>query len=506
MQTNNKNYDSGFCGSLPLQFINQVQPYGFLVVTDESSRIIQVSENIEAFTSLHITGVIDTPFNSLLGEHQFQNILQQVNSSKGKLPFSIQIQSKEFNTMVHRKDGQLIFEIERKEGSKDSFNTFFHAFKFMMNEIESIDSIEELSRHVLAQLKSLLGLDRIMIYQFDKDWNGLVIGEVLEDDMEPYLGLHFPASDVPRQARALYEKNAFRMIPDREFVPVKLYPIINSVTNKFTDLSECNLRSVAGVHIEYLRNMNVKASMSMRLMVNGKLWGLISCHHKTPMKLSFEQCGLFELLSTIISNRISLIVNKQYFDRVKVLQDIKAVIVQQVIDENDLSEGLINQEQNLLDLLGAEGIIINEKEGRRVSGKVPSEEMVDDLVMWLGSNNIRSLFYSDSYSLLNETAKEYTDVGSGIIVLPVNADSNEYIIAFRPEVVKSLNWGGNPNEAIQFESDGKKYHPRNSFRMWQETVKGISRPWQEEELVVAEQLRSFAVEFRFRIHNVKGGV
>ncbi len=504
MQTSNKNYDSGFCGSLPLQFINQIQPHGFLVVTDHTSKVIQASENIEDYTGIRLTEFIDLPFQAYLSENSFDSILQQVIHSSGKLPFTIKIRSKEFNSMVHQKDGQLLFEIESREESPDSFNSFFHAFKFMMNELDKTDSIEELSQKVLQQLKALLGLDRIMIYQFDKDWNGLVIGEVKEEDMEPYLGLKFPASDVPKQARALYQKNAFRMIPDREFTAVKLYPIINTATNKFTDLSECNLRSVAGVHLEYLKNMKVKASMSMRLVVNGKLWGLISCHHKTPMKLSFEQCGLFELLSTIISNKISLIVNKQYFDRVKILQDMKSKIVQQVVDENDLSDGLVKDEQGLMDLLGSQGVVINTKDSRKSAGNVPEEAMVDDLVMWLRSNNVNSLFYSDSYSVLNDTAQDYMEVGSGIIVLPINTESNEYIIGFRPEEVKSVNWGGNPNEAIQFESDGKKYHPRNSFRLWQETVKGVSRPWQEEELAVAEQLRNFAVEFRFRSNQIKG--
>lgn len=502
MQISSKNYDSGFCGSLPLQFINQIQDFGFLLVTDTSSRIIQVSENIEQFTSLRISELIDTAFHSIIGMPAFQSIHDQVISSKGKLPFSIHIMEHSYNAMVHQKDGQFIFELEPAQQKATSFNDFFHAFKYMMNDLSGIETIEALSENVLRQLKSLLQLDRIMIYQFDKDWNGMVIGEVHAEDMEPYLGLKFPASDVPRQARALYEKNAFRMIPNREFTPVKLFPIINSVTSKFTDLSECNLRSVAGVHLEYLKNMNVKASMSMRLMVNGKLWGLISCHHKSPMKLDFEQCALFEVLSTIISNQITVIVNKQYFDRVKVLQDIKSRIVQQVMDKNHLTGGLLEDKQDILDLFGAEGVMINGRDSRQTIGKVPQEEMMDDLIMWLRSNNVEGLFYSDSYSLLNDTALDYKELGSGIIVLPIHAETNEFIIGFRPEEVKSVNWGGNPNEAIQFESDGKKYHPRNSFKLWQETVKGVSRPWLEEELTVAEQLRNFAVEFRFRGDNV----
>lgn len=503
MKTDRKNYDSEFCGSLPLQFINQIQDYGCLVVSDESGKILQVSENVQTILGTIASRLINTNLSDLIGEQNRQSIIEKITRTPGKLPFTFEHSGNRFSALVHYKEGLQIFEIESSGDNQLSFGDFFRSFKIVMNDLEGLTNLDALFDRVLNHLKVQIGFDRIMIYQFDQDWNGTVLAELHEQGMEPYLGLKFPASDVPKQARALYEKNAYRMIPDRNFTPVKLYPVINPHTNKFVDLSDCNLRSVAGVHIEYLKNMNVQASMSMRLMVNGKLWGLISCHHRTAKKLNFEECSLFELLSSVISNQISQIVNQRYFERITLLQEIKSKLVQQVMDQDDLLEGLTSDENQLKNLFDVEGILVSKKNEVRRIGKVPDNSQVEDLMMWLGSHKIDSLFYSDSYSLLNDDAANYKNIGSGIIVLPVYPDGDEYIIGFRPEELRNVHWGGNPNDAIQFEADGKKYHPRNSFHKWQQTVKGSSKPWQEEELTVAEQLRNFAVEFRFRSVNVK---
>ena len=503
MKTDRKNYDSEFCGSLPLQFINQIQNYGCLIVCDESGKVLQVSENVESILGSKVPELINSNASKFLGEEISSSVKEKISNTPGKLPISFTYSGKNFSALVHFKEGLQIFEIENAENTQLSFGEFFRSFKIVMNDLEGLKNLDALYDRILKHLKAQLGFDRIMIYQFDQDWNGTVVAELHEPDMEPYLGLKFPASDVPKQARALYEKNAYRMIPDRGFKPVKLYPVINPVTNKFIDLSDCNLRSVAGVHLEYLKNMNVQASMSMRLMVNGKLWGLVSCHHKTPKKLSFEECSLFELLSSVVSNQISQIVNQQYFERINHLQEIKSKLVQQVMDNDDLVSGLTSDEKNLMDLFSVEGVLVSKKNDIRTIGKVPDGTQVGELMMWLSSHKIESLFHSDSYSLLNDDAANYKNLGSGIIVLPVNPDGDEYIIGFRPEELKNVHWGGNPNDAIQFESDGKKYHPRNSFHKWKETVKGASKPWLEEELTVAEQLRNFAIEFRFRSDNEK---
>ncbi|WP_114941825.1 GAF domain-containing protein, partial [Mucilaginibacter endophyticus] len=160
------------------------------------------------------------------------------------------------------------------------------------------------SQAAVHELRRITGFDGIMMYRFDEDWNGTVIAEEKDaPELEHYLGHTFPGSDVPRQARDLYLKNSYRLIPDRDFTPVRLYPVMNPVTNTFIDLSDCNLRGVAAVHLEYLKNMNVQASMSIRVIDNGKLWGLIACHHVRPHYLSFETGAVCEMLSSVISNR-----------------------------------------------------------------------------------------------------------------------------------------------------------------------------------------------------------
>jgi two-component system, chemotaxis family, sensor kinase Cph1 len=330
-----------------------------------------------------------------------------------------------------------------------------------------------------------------MIYQFDEDWNGTVIAESAEPGMDEYIGLRFPASDVPKQARALYLKNAYRLIPTREYTPLRLYPVINPITGAFLDLSDCNLRSVAAVHLEYLKNMGVMASMSIRIIKDNALWGLISCHHRTEKYLDFETCTIFELLSNIISAKITSIQSNEVFSLNDRLRDTNSRLMKQVYAQSDIQKGIFGKDLSVLDLLNAGGAALVNSRQVTTMGQVPSSEHIRDIVYWLESKHINDIYHIANLAEVYEHADLFTDVASGIIVLPINPQQGEYIIGFRPEVVQEVNWGGNPNEAINFEKDNSTYHPRNSFHLWQQTVKNTSAPWTDGEVRAAEEFRDF---------------
>jgi len=487
-----KNYDSEFCGSLPLHLINLIQPYGVLMVLDKAGlNIVQVSENLQELLPVSPMEAVNTSFSDYIPQSQFERLKTLLEERKGeRLPLNFTFGDKDYQTLVHTKDQYILIEIDKYPRSRQSsFIDVFQTLKHAMALIEQASTTSEVCNTAIKELKNLSGFDKIMIYQFDADWNGMTIAEISELGMTEYLGLHFPASDIPKQARDLYLKNPYRLIPSREYKPVRLYPVINPITGAFIDLSDCNLRSVPAVHLEYLKNMEVMASMSTRILKDGGLWGLISCHHRTEKYLDQEMCALFELMSNIISAKISAIQHRESASFQNRLKEIQSKLMQQLYQSKDLYEGLFNKEVNMLSLLNAGGAALVNPRQIRTIGNAPSRDQIRDMVYWLQNSAQQEVYHVSNLQDVYEPGFEFSDVASGIIAIPIA--KGEYIIGFRPEVIQEVNWGGNPNEAINFEKDSITYHPRNSFRLWQQVVKNTSLPWLPEEVMVARDFSSF---------------
>jgi chemotaxis family two-component system sensor kinase Cph1 len=497
-----QNYDSDFCGSLPLQHINVIQSYGYLIVLRRSDmRIIQVSENAAGI----FNAPVDTVISSLLVDH----ILPDEHSAlkdkfaldiREKIPLTLTFGNKRMLALVHLKQDYLLLELEHyNEEQERHFTAVFQEIRYAMAAIEHAETVEEVSKVAIHQLRKLSGFDGIMMYRFDEDWNGTVLAEEKSEGLEQYLGLTFPASDVPKQARALYLRNAYRLIPDRQYTPVKLYPVINPLTHTFTDLADCNLRGVAAVHLEYLKNMGVTASMSIRVIHNGQLWGLISCHHRTAKTLTFEVCSVFELLSSVISQKITSVLHQQHYNFATSLQHQSGELSAHIFTENDIAKGLTRDNGlQLLQLFNATGAALWLDDRLRTVGAVPDEHFLDDFYLWIQGKNIDKVTASEHFANLYQDAQSYTDIASGVMVIPINPLRGEYVAVFRPEAKRTINWGGDPNKAINFEADRKNYHPRNSFAMWQQTVNQTSLPWHKQEQEIAEGLRSYLYEFTTR--------
>lgn len=497
-----KNYDSDFCGSLPLSHINVIQSYGYLIVLNKDDlKVIQLSENVNELIGKNVQEIVDTPLADYTDQGGLENLSQKFKSPiKDKVPVKLSLNGHPMLALAHLKDSYIIVELEHNnEQEERSFTNVFEEVKLAMAAINAAGSVEEISKVAINELKKLSGFDGIMMYRFDKDWNGTVIAEVKEPGMDNYLGHTFPASDIPKQARELYIRNPYRLIPDIDYKPIRLYPVVNPGTRTFIDLSDCNLRGVAAVHLEYLRNMNVQASMSIRVMTNDGLWGLIACHHRNSRFLNFEVCSVFELLSSVVSNQINSILYKEDLDMETELQRQRTAIMAQVYDSNDLADGLLDENgSNLMGLFNAGGVTLTYNNIMRTAGQTPPADFTDDLILWLQTKDIDKVFSATQLSEQFEEAADYAQVASGILVISIDKERGDYVICYRPEVVQTISWGGDPNKAINFEPDGKNYHPRNSFKVWMETVRNASLPWNRHELKAAEELRSFIYEFRSR--------
>lgn len=493
------NYDSEFCGSLPLNHINVIQPYGYLLVLERNSlNIIQASENIAELTGEPVQSLIGTPFAHLSSDQESRKL--SALELNARLPLTLTVAGKKTHALVHLKESYILLELELADDAAErSFTTVFEEVKHAITAIEQSKSILELSRTAIRQLRRFTGFDGIMMYRFDNEWNGTVIAQEKNEGLDDYLGHTFPASDVPRQARDLYLRNPYRLIPDRNYIPTRLYPVINPGSHSFTDLSDCNLRGVAAVHLEYLKNMNVQASMSIRVVNGGQLWGLIACHHITPLHINFEVCSICELLSSVISNKISSLSQQEIYERETELQKQQSALIAQVYAEQDLLSGIFNeQEANLNSIFQAGGAVAVLSGRSTAIGQVPPADFIDNMILWLQSKSAGPVFHTDQLPEVFDEAIPYAAMASGALAITIDKERGDFIICFRPEVIRTIKWGGNPNQAINFEPGGKNYHPRNSFKIWQETVRNTALPWNPAELETAETLRSFIYEFRTR--------
>jgi chemotaxis family two-component system sensor kinase Cph1 len=499
-----KNYDSEFCGSLPLQNINLIQPYGCLLVLHKTDlTVLQVSENIGDLLGTDASLVVNASVNKFLSTDKVAELKAKATSNlKDSVPINLVLSNEDYTTpvtaLLHVKENYLILELEKvSDGVKPLFMEVYQGLRYAIAEINNTETIEDACKKAIEHVQKLSGFKKVLMYQFDKQWNGTVIAEVKHPEMESYMGLTFPASDVPRQARELYLKNPFRLIPNRDYTPVRLFPVINPVTHSFVDLSSCNLRSVAGVHLEYMKNMGTAASMSLRVIKDGTLWGLISCHNNEPKYLSYEECATLEMLSEVISAKISSIINQQNFTSGTVLQNMRTRIIEHLFINNDLANSLLlNESDNVLKLFNAGGAAIIQGGRVQIAGIVPHKDDIENLSFWLAGKGVDKIYSNSNLAEVYDEALAYADIASGILVIPLDTKNGDYVVAFRPQVVETINWGGNPDEAINFEADKTSYHPRHSFGLWKQQVFQTSLPWTENELAAAEGLKNFILEFK----------
>ncbi|MBC5992258.1 GAF domain-containing protein [Pontibacter cellulosilyticus] len=497
-----KNYDSEFCGSIPLHLVNLIQPHGVLLVLDKKElRILQTTDNVADFLSVPAEKLLEQPLSNFLQEGQYKEILKKLNIQDGqeKIPFTLnfKVNDQEISLLaliLPQQDYVLVELEENKSTPEESFVRLYQHIKYITSLLKQAGTCQEISQRAADELKQFSGFDRVLVYQFDPQWNGIVVAQAKEDDMDDYMGLRFPASDVPRQARDLYFKNPYRLIPTRDYTPVRLVPIINPLTQRFTDLSESSLRSVANVHLEYLTNLKITASMSLPIIIDNQLWGLISCHHKTAKYPGYEMRSAMELLAGILSAQLEAKQREEHMSLRVTLRNIHIKLVEQLYNTTHFADGLLDGATGIQDLLSLSGAAVVYEGNIWTNGSTPGKQELKELASWLRRNKNNGLFATDTLPQLYPNSRSFKEIASGLISIPVNADQGEFILGFRPEVLQTVSWGGNPDNAIQMEPDGKTYHPRNSFATYQETVKHTSLPWQPEELEAAEALRSAVLE------------
>jgi two-component system, chemotaxis family, sensor kinase Cph1 len=502
-----------------INILTEIQSHGVLLVLKEPDlTVLQVSNNtIEAF-GIAPSQLLGQPLERILDVFQVEQFraeltgknFERSNYSKVWVLRSTDSYSI-FDAVFHRSpDGSLILELEPTQKDEHiPFLSFYHLAKASIDRLTTTANLPAFGQIVVAQVRKMTGFDRVLLYKFDPDGHGEVIAEDKVVEMESYLGLHFPESDLPPPARAMFLANRIRAISDVRNDAVEMIPTHNPLTDRTTDLTLAILRSTVPCHTEYLVNMGVGASLTISLIKDAQLWGIIACHHRTPKLISYELRKACELLGQVVFAEISTIENiTEASYRSKLAQD-RAIAIERMYQSANFIDSLMGYEPNLLDLFNAEGAAICFGGNWTTIGQTPPATALDDLVQWLTTNVEDEVFSTDSLPLLyphpdrvpsaaEVHEHQFKDFASGMIAISLSP--HNYILCFRPEVIQAVNWAGDPHHAYEtVEVDGKIVaSPRKSFELWKETLRLHCIPWKTVEIEAAIELRRAIVKIILR--------
>ena len=368
----------------------------------------------------------------------------------------------------------------------------------ILRRLEKAESIEALCQAAAEEMRGLLGFDRVMVYRFAPDLSGDVIAESVAEGIDSYLGLRYPKTDIPAQARELYVRNRFRIISDVRGEAVPIEPARTS-TGGPLDLSMSTLRAVSPIHLEYLRNMGVDASLSISIVVEGKLWGLFACHHYSPRVLPFPVRTLAETFSELFSLSVDSMRGKERAETSKVAEELNDKLMRSVAGNKSLLEVLPGLRPLLVKWLPHDGLTVFIEDGYRALGSAPNEEEFRALLPSLNATASSQITATDRLLDIFPAADAFEDRAVGALIIPVSRSPRDYIVLWRKEVAQTVTWGGNPDKPVETGPNGDRLTPRESFEAWKVSVEGRSQGWSESELRLADRVRVSLLEIILRV-------
>jgi light-regulated signal transduction histidine kinase (bacteriophytochrome) len=493
--------DLSNCDREPIHVLGTVQPFGFLIALTADWLVSRVSANSAQFIGLSPQDMLGKPVSGVLSAEAIHSLRNRITLLRGpdsvERLFSIPLidGGPPFDIAVHF-SGQLVV-IEAEPAAHDEMEAS-STVRSMVARLAQADSMTAFLRDGARQVRALTGFDRVMVYRFADGGDGEVVAEALKPGIDSFFGLHYPASDIPAQARALYLRNIFRVIADIGADAVPVVPQLDP-TGAALDMSLCITRAVSPIHIEYLRNMGVGASLSISIIVEGKLWGLFACHHYAPRLPTFAQRSAAELFGQIFSMMLE---SRERGDTATYEGKARQVadrLLSAVAQDHDLLSNARWLGDIIFDTIPADGVGVYIDGQMTFSGLTPDEPAFVAIVGMLNQVAASQVYTTDCLSAVLPEAAAYADRASGILAIPLSRRPRDYVVLFRAEQLRSVRWAGNPEKEIEYGPNGPRLTPRKSFEAWSQLVQGTALPFTPAELRVAEALRTALLEVILRL-------
>ena len=483
------------CDREPIHIPGQIQSHGFMIVLDQEGKIRFFSDNIQNFISGIEKNLLDKSIEyleSFFENSPLNNMLAQVlhlgriNGYEQINPYQVTILGKRFYLIISRSAQYEVLEFE-PDGSAANIDVQ-KLIGRSVSEMLADKNLQNLLNNTAVQVKSIIHYDRVMIYRFADDGHGEVVAEARNEELESWLGLHYPASDIPKQARELYKLNLTRLIADVSTVPSKIFA--DPIQTDPLDLTWSQLRAVSPIHIQYLKNMGVASSFSISLIYKKELWGLVACHSYTPRFIDFKSRESAKLIGQILSSALEFRQDEEN----QIIQDgfknALDILSKNLQSNDNIADALTADAVNILGLTQAAGAaLIYEKKIIRL-GITPSQEQIEKLVDWAVEYCDDQICTITNLSAIYPEAEAYRDAASGVLLCQLTKELKEYVIWFKPEHVQTIKWAGNPDKPVELNENGLlQISPRHSFEVWSQNVKGISESWRHEEVQSATRLK-----------------
>lgn len=488
------------CDREPIQIPGSIQPHGCLIACDASANLILR----HSINTPHLLGcgeaVNGQTLHALLGQdvaHDIRNALARTrDASRPALLFAVRLPTGgTFDIAAHLFKGTAIIEFEpASTGAAEPIDLA----RSLIAQLREIDHSPKLLSDAARYVRAMLGYDRVMIYKLGADGAGQVVAEAKRGDLESFMGQYFPGSDIPQQARALSLRNPIRLIGDVRFQAVPLEPVLDP-SGEPLDLSHAHLRSVSPIHCEYLSNMGVGASMSISVIVDGALWGLIACHHYAPRTLTLGQRAAAEMFGEFFSLHIERLRTRQQLEAAEQVHSSLDALLRDANQSPDLASFFQARLGEFKSLIACDGIGMAVQGRWSALGQTPPPAAIADLLPLVQSLAEGRTWASHQLSLVHPAAQDYAAQVSGVLAIPMSQHPRDYLLLFRQEVLATLDWAGDPHKTYLTGAYGERLTPRKSFALWKETVHQQSMPWTEQDRQFGEAIRAAIVEVA--LHN-----
>jgi len=504
------------CEREQIHLAGSVQSYGLLLVLQEPSlRIVQISANAHALLGIPADSLLNQPLAELGGDMEAcVRALAHAPDLSEPAPFRCVAlvfgHPRELEGTLHREPGgSLIVELEPTQPQGLPVDTvhiesarLIPLLETAVERFSASANIGVLCDAVVRCFRDLIGYDRVMVYKFDPDGHGKIIAEARDPRLESLLGHHYPASDIPQRARELYLRNRLRVLVDVHSDTAPLVPRLSPQNGQELDMSMCRLRSMSPLHLQYLKNMGVTATLVVSLVREGRLWGLVACHHYAPRNLRFAVRAACDMLAEVVSTRIAAIENYTHAQVAIQVRRLEQRLIEATSTEGDWRLALFRNPRTLLQPLDATAAALFYDGEVLTSGEAPSTPELRALMQWIDAQAIDGLFSCSSVERANPALRSLTPTASGVLAVKLSASRPEYLMWFRREQLLSVTWAGDPSKTV-VGNDPLELSPRRSFAAWSEMVRGTAMPWTNGEITLARAFGASLSDIVVQINAVR---
>ena len=491
--------DLSSCDREPIHIPGSIQPHGILLALDPETLAIQqgagetrdvVGRAVDGLAGEHAEAVLSAPAALLI---RSAGVRSTEPLYLGNIPAPAD-PSRHLDVTVHQRDGVLILELEPSTPHPETAAQTLATVRRISAELDAAPDLARLVRGASQEFRRLTGFDRVMIYSFLDDGSGAVVAEAKADSLDPFLNHRYPASDIPKQARALYLQNLIRVIPNVDYRPAPFHPPLNPATGRPLDMSDCSLRSVSPIHVQYLKNMGVVASMSVSLVVDGTLWGLIACHHASPRLVPLRAAGELQVCGSEPADQSTG--DAERYRQTARLSVARDEFLEGLARAASTENGLLDAAADLKKLIPSDGAAVMFRDKVIQAGHTPSEAQTRELADRLLQSDLSNPFAINSLVRHHSPAEAYAAHASGLLTTVVSHEDPLVLLWFRAEHVETINWAGNPHNPAKPGEGMIQLTPRTSFEIWKETVRHQSWAWSLAEIEAVRRLRHAMLDLR----------